>query len=105
MNKKKTSWGVAILAIIIAPLTMAAACPGDTQTSGQDPDPANIKPAKVIDAYQLPDGFRNVVEFCDGAGNSHAVTSRGSDFAGGPNGGGVSSGGWLVMLKDPRCGQ
>lgn len=104
MNKKRITGGlVAFAAIAIMPFTMAGACDNDSQQSGPDPLPANIVTAKIVGAYRLPDGFRNVVEWCDGAGNSHATTSRGSDLAGGQNGGGLTSSGWLIMLKDPRC--
>lgn len=105
MNGKRiTGVTIAALAIVVAPLTMAADCGGPTQTSGPDPVPANIRPPKIIGAYQLPDGFRNVVEFCNTAGDSLAVTSRGSDLAGGQNGGGLTSTLTLVKLADPRCG-
>jgi hypothetical protein len=100
---KKVTWGIAALAIVAAPFTMAGSCDNDSQQSGPDPLPANIKPAKVLGAYKLPDGFRNVVEFCDDAGNSLAVTSRGSDLAGGQNGGGLPSSLILVKFDDPRC--
>lgn len=105
MNKKRITGGlVAFAAIAIMPFTMAGSCDGNaSQASGPDPLPANIRPAKIIGAYQLPDGFRNVVEFCDGGGNSLAVTSRGSDFAGGQNGGGLTSTVSLVRNDDPRC--
>lgn len=104
MNKKRITGGlVAFAAIVIAPFTMAADCSNSAQQSGPDPLPSNIKPAKIVGAYQLPDGFRNVVEWCDGGGNSNATTSRGSDLAGGQNGGGLTSSGWLVKLDDPRC--
>jgi hypothetical protein len=98
MNKK-----IALGAIVLTAAIALSACAGITQQSGPDPLPANIKPAKVIGAYQLPDGFRNVVEWCDGAGNSNATTSRGSDIAGGEHGGGLPSAGWLIRLDDPRC--
>lgn len=104
MNKKRITGGlVAFGAIIIMPFTLAGSCFNESQQSGPDPLPANIKPARIIDAYQLPDGFRNVVEWCDGANNSHATTSRGSDLAGGQNGGGLTSSGWLIKLNDERC--
>jgi hypothetical protein len=104
MNRKRITSGlIAFAAIVITPFTMASECDNSAQQSGPDPLPANIRPAKIVGAYQLPDGFRNVVEWCDGAGNSNATTSRGSDLAGGSNGGGLPSTGWLVMLKDPRC--
>lgn len=106
MNKKRITGGlIAVAAIVIMPFTMAGSCLNDSQQSGPDPLPPNIKPAKIVGAYQLPDGFRNVVEWCDGAGNSNATTSRGSDLAGGQNGGGLTSSGWLVRLDDPRCKQ
>lgn len=99
--QKKIGYAVAALAILAAPFTMAGAC-DPTQQSGPDPVPANIKPPKIIGTYQLSDGFRNVTVFCDGP-NSIAVTSRGSDLAGGPNGGGLASGITVVKLGDERC--
>lgn len=103
MQKKRLIGGLfAFGAIALAPFTMAGAC-DPSQQSGPDPLPANVKPPKVIGAYQLPDGFRNVVEFCNSAGDSLAVTSRGSDLAGGQNGGGLTSTLTLVKLADPRC--
>jgi hypothetical protein len=96
---KKIAYGAAVLVGLLS----LSGCAGLTQQSGPDPLPANVKPAKVIGAYQLPEGFRNVVEFCDNAGNSLAVTSRGADTAGGSNGGGLPSAGWLIRLDDPRC--
>lgn len=99
MNKKLIGAGVAAIA---AALTLSG-CAGMTQQSGPDPVPANVKPPKIIGAYQLPDGFRNVVEFCNTAGDSIAITSRGSDLAGGQNGGGLTSSLTVVKLADPRC--
>jgi hypothetical protein len=87
----------------IAIVGTVSGCAGLSQQSGPDPLPANVKPPKIVGAYQLPDGFRNVVEFCNTAGDSLAVTSRGSDLAGGQNGGGLTSTVTLVKLADPRC--
>jgi hypothetical protein len=98
MNKK-----IVIGASAIAALFALSGCAGMTQQSGPDPLPANVKPPKIVGAYQLPDGFRNVVEFCNSAGDSLAVTSRGSDLAGGQNGGGLTSTVTLVKLADARC--
>lgn len=104
MNRKRITGGfIAAAAIAVMPFTMAGACDNAAQQSGPDPTTADMKLPKIIGAYRLPDGFRNVVEWCDGGNNSHATTSRGSDLAGGPNGGGLASSGWLIMLKDPRC--
>jgi hypothetical protein len=98
MNKK-----IAIGASAIVALFALSGCAGLSQQSGPDPLPANVKPPKIVGAYQLPDGFRNVIEFCNTAGDSLAVTSRGSDTAGGQNGGGLTSTVTLVKLADPRC--
>jgi hypothetical protein len=98
MNKK-----IAIGASAIGALFALSGCAGLSQQSGPDPLPANVKPPKIVGAYQLPDGFRNVIEFCNTAGDSLAVTSRGSDTAGGQNGGGLTSTVTLVKLADPRC--
>jgi hypothetical protein len=104
MNRKRITGGlIAFAAIAIMPFTMAGACDNEAQQSGPDPEPVQLQNPKIIGAYRLPDGFRNVIEWCDGAGNSNGVTSRGSDLAGGQNGGGLASAGWLIMLKDPRC--
>lgn len=100
--QKKIAYGVAALAVLAAPFTMASAC-NPSQESGPDPLPANVRPPKIIGAYQLPDGFRNVVEFCNTAGDALAVTSRGSDLAGGSNGGGLPSTVTLVKVNDSRC--
>jgi hypothetical protein len=94
---------IAIGASVLAALFALSGCAGMAQQSGPDPLPANVKPPKIVGAYQLPDGFRNVVEFCNTAGDSLAVTSRGSDLAGGQNGGGLTSTVTLVKLDDPRC--
>lgn len=98
MNKK-----ISICAVTILAAASLSSCAGLTQQSGPDPLPANVKPPKVVGAYQLPDGFRNVVEFCNTAGDSLAITSRGSNTAGGQNGGGLTSTLTLVKLKDERC--
>lgn len=104
MNKKRTiSVLAAGLAIAVMPFTVAGACDNAAQQSGPDPEPIKLQDPKIIGAYRLPDGFRNVIEWCDGAGNSQGVTSRGSDLAGGSNGGGLPSSGWLIKLNDERC--
>lgn len=103
MDKKKIASGaVAFGAIVVAPFTMASMCGTDAQQSGPDPAPANVKPVQIHAAYGLPDGFRNVVEFCDDGGNMILVTSRGSDLAGGQNGGGLTSS-VTVIPGDRRC--
>lgn len=99
MNKKLIGAGV----VAIAAALSLSGCAGLSQQSGPDPVPANVKPPKIVGAYQLPDGFRNVIEFCNSAGDVLAVTSRGSDLAGGSNGGGLPSTVTLVKLADPRC--
>lgn len=95
----KASFG----AVAVAGLALALSGCNMSQQSGPDPSVAQMRPVQVRGAYQLPDGFRNVVEFCDDGGNMLAVTSRGSDLAGGSNGGGLSSAVALVKAEDPRC--
>jgi hypothetical protein len=102
-NKRITGGLIAATAIALMPFTMAGACDNAAQQSGPDPEPVTLQNPKIIGAYRLPPGFRNIIEWCDNAGNSQGVTSRGSDLAGGQNGGGLPSAGWLIMLKDPRC--
>lgn len=88
---------------ILAPALLAAtACGTATKQSAPDPAPAQIQMVPPHQVIGLPDGFRNVAEVCDDGGNMIVVTSRGSDFAGGQNGGGLSSG-IAVISHDPRC--
>lgn len=100
--QKKITLGIAALAVLAAPFTMAASCDTDAQQSGPDPRPSDIRPVQIHAAYGLPEGFRNVVEFCDDGGNMVLVTSRGTDLAGGQNGGGLASG-ITVIPNDKRC--
>jgi hypothetical protein len=104
MIKRSSIPAIAALgAAIVIGAGVLSACAPATQQSGPDPEPVKLQNPKIIGAYRLPEGFRNVIEWCDNAGNSLGVTSRGSDLAGGQNGGGLASAGWLIMVKDPRC--
>lgn len=91
---------IALLAGVLL-AALLTACQPPAQQSGPDPEPDIIKPVVVIAGYKLPNGFRNVIEFCDNYGYLIAVTSRGSDLAGGQNGGGLPS--TITMVKDPVC--
>ena len=98
MQLKSSITVLAAIAIVGA----VSACAPATQQSGPDPEPVKLQNPKIIGAYRLPGGFRNVIVWCDGP-NSNGVTSRGSDLAGGQNGGGLASAGWLIKLNDERC--
>lgn len=89
---------VALAAVSVLALT---AC-DPTKQSSPDPTGDHIRMTAPHAVIGMPDGFRNVAEACDDGGNMILVTSRGSDFAGGQNGGGLSSG-IAVILNDPRC--
>lgn len=93
---------VLILATAALAATALTACAGATKQSTPDPKPSQIQMLPPHQVIGLPEGFRNIVEVCDDGGNMVLVTSRGSDLAGGPNGGGLASG-IAVILKDPRC--
>lgn len=97
MSQKK------IICVAIASVLALSACTPATQQSGPDPEPVKLQNPKIIGAYRLPDGFRNVIEFCNSAGDALAITSRGSDLAGGQNGGGLASSVTVVKAADPRC--
>lgn len=78
------------------------ACLGDTKANSPDPTSDKIQmlaPAQVIG---MPEGFRNLAIVCDKFGNLWGVTSRGSDMAGGPQGGGLGSG-LAVIPQSPAC--
>jgi len=92
------------VATILAGISAVALLSGCAATKESSPDPTSdsirmVAPKEVIG---MPSGFRNVAEACDSGGNMILVTSRGSDFAGGPNGGGLGSG-LFVIPNDPRC--
>jgi hypothetical protein len=72
---------------------LLAGCGSDGATKQSSPDPTSdqiqlVPPLQIIG---MPVGFRNLALVCDKFGNLWGVTSRGSDFAGGPNGGGLGS--------------
>lgn len=73
-------------------LLMGASCEGDTKQSSPDPTSDRIQMVAPKQIIGMPEGFRNISIVCDKFGNLWGVTSRGSDFAGGPNGGGLGSG-------------
>ncbi len=90
---KKTFAIVGSLAVLGLTLT---ACDMGTKTSSPDPTSNTIQKTPVKGVIGMPDGFRNVAMGCDAYGDMVFVTSRGSDIAGGPNGGGLGSGVFVV---------
>jgi hypothetical protein len=86
--------GLALGAIILS------SCDSATKQSSPDPtsDQIQLIPPKQI--IGMPGGFRNIAVVCDKFGNLVYVTSRGSDFAGGPNGGGLGSGMFVIPNAD-----
>ena len=97
MNKAIVMTLGAVSAVIIL-----SGCDSATKQSSPDPTSDSIRMATPKEVIGMPSGFRNVAEACDSGGNMILVTSRGSDFAGGPNGGGLGSG-LFVIPNDPRC--
>lgn len=71
-------------------------CAGATKQSSPDPTSDQIRMVAPKEVVGFPQGFRNVAIGCDSFGDMMFVTSRGSDFAGGPNGGGLASGIFVV---------
>lgn len=91
MNKMWKPLGL-VGAGLTAVLLMGASCEGDTKQSSPDPTSDHIQMVAPLQVIGMPEGFRNIAVVCDKFGNLLYVTSRGSDFAGGPNGGGLGSG-------------
>ena len=78
--------------VAVATAAVLAGCAGATKQSSPDPTSDQIQMAPPLQVLGLPEGFRNLALVCDKFGNLWGVTSRGSDIAGGPNGGGLGSG-------------
>lgn len=93
---------IAGMVIVILTAVLVSACEPATKQSSPDPTSDQIHLTAPHEVIGMPSGFRNVAEACDSGGNMVLVTSRGSDFAGGPNGGGLGSG-IAVILNDVRC--
>ena len=93
---------VALATIAAVSILALGGCAGATKQSSPDPTGDHIHMTAPHAVIGMPDGFRNVAEACDDGGNMILVTSRGSDLAGGQNGGGLSSG-IAVILNDSRC--
>lgn len=87
---------------LAAVLVMGASCDGDTKQSSPDPTSDHIQMVAPLQVIGMPEGFRNIAVVCDKFGNLLYVTSRGSDFAGGPNGGGLGSG-IAVVQNSEAC--
>ena len=90
---KKTFVVAGLLSVAGLSLT---ACDLGTKTSSPDPTSDHIKVDTVKGVVGMPEGFRNVALGCDAYGDMIFVTSRGSDIAGGPNGGGLGSGVFVI---------
>jgi hypothetical protein len=90
---KKTFVLVGVVSVTGVVLT---ACAQGTKISSPDPTSQDIKVNTVKGVVGMPQGFRNVALGCDAYGDMIFVTSRGSDIAGGPNGGGLGSGVFVV---------
>jgi len=86
----------AIGGVVIASVFALSACDMGTKTSSPDPTSNTIQKTPVKGVVGMPDGFRNVAFGCNQYGDMIFVTSRGSDIAGGPNGGGLGSGVFVV---------
>lgn len=85
--------------LVIGSATLAS-CAGETKQSSPDPTSDSIQMLPPKQVIGMPAGFRNIAVVCDKFGNLVYVTSRGSDFAGGPNGGGLGSGMFVVPNAD-----
>jgi hypothetical protein len=90
------------LACLAAVSFGAAGCAEATKQSSPDPTSDQIQMVAPLQIIGMPQGFRNIAVVCDKFGNLLYVTSRGSDFAGGPNGGGLGSG-MAVVPNAPVC--
>jgi hypothetical protein len=94
--QKKRMVGI-VGAVAVLTLSLTACDPfSDTKTSSPDPTSKDIKMTTVKGVVGMPEGFRNVALGCDAFGDMIFVTSRGSDISGGPNGGGLGSGLFVV---------
>lgn len=95
MQKKRVAGIVGIVAMLTLSLS---ACDlfSETKTSSPDPTSNTIQKTPVKGVVGMPDGFRNVAFGCNQYGDMIFVTSRGSDLSGGPNGGGLGSGVFVV---------
>lgn len=90
-----------LLPLAAAALLLAGCADGGaTKQSSPDPTSDQIQMVAPLQIIGMPAGFRNIALVCDKFGNLWGVTSRGSDFAGGPNGGGLGSG--LQVKPDAR---
>lgn len=85
-----------VVGVVIGVVALSACDLGDTKESSPDPTSANIKMTQVKGIIGMPDGYRNVAMGCDAYGDMIFVTSRGSDLSGGPQGGGLGSGVFVI---------
>jgi len=90
---KKVMGVVGVVSVLGITLT---ACGMGTKISSPDPTSDTIQKTPVKGVVGMPEGFRNVAFGCNQYGDMIFVTSRGSDIAGGPNGGGLGSGVFVV---------
>lgn len=79
---------------------LLTSCTSATKQSSPDPTSDQIQLIPPKQVIGMPAGFRNIAVVCDKFGNLVYVTSRGSDSAGGPNGGGLGSGMFVVPNAD-----
>jgi hypothetical protein len=86
----------------LAASLLTACDEGATKQSSPDPTSDQIQMVPPLQIIGMPQGFRNIAIVCDKFGNLWGVTSRGSDFAGGPNGGGLGSG-LQIKADAPEC--
>lgn len=96
MNKRAFGIAGAVVALTMSLTACDDPFGSDTKASSPDPTSKDLKMTQVKGVIGMPEGFRNVALGCDAYGDMVFVTSRGSDFAGGPNGGGLGSGLFVV---------
>jgi len=91
MKNLKRAAALAMSLAAVGALTAGCFDDGPTKQSSPDPTSDQIQMIPPLQIIGMPAGFRNLALVCDKFGNLWGVTSRGSDFAGGPNGGGLGS--------------
>lgn len=92
----KRTFAIAGIAAVLGMSLSACDLFADTKQSSADPTSKDIKMTTVKGVVGMPQGFRNVALGCDEFGDMIFVTSRGDDMSGGPQGGGLSSGLFVV---------
>jgi hypothetical protein len=87
---------VAAVAVIVPPFVTAAAC-DDPHANAPEPTSGSFVNAPNVKGYKLPDGYRNIITFCDGSNMVHE-TSRGGTGAAAEG----TSSSIYVVPNDPR---